>query len=103
MNDIMSAKRYVPFFNYPDVFKKYENDILEVVKKVGRRGAFILQNDVGRFEQNLANYIGAKHVLGVANATDALYMLCRASGLGPGDEVIFCTHTMVATAAAGAL
>ena len=52
-----------------------------------------------RFEKNLAKYIGAKHVLGVANATDAIYMLCRASGLGLGDKVIFCTHTMVATAA----
>ena len=95
----MNVKRNVPFFQYPAVFQKYEDKILEIVADVGRRGAFILQKDVERFEKNLAKYIGIKHVLGVANATDALYMLCRASGLGPGDEVIFCTHTMVATAA----
>jgi dTDP-4-amino-4,6-dideoxygalactose transaminase len=95
----MSAKRTVPFFQYPDVFLKYENEIIKIVKDIGRRGAFILQEEIEIFEKNLARYIDVKHVIGVANATDALYMLCRASGLGAEDQVIFCTHTMVATAA----
>lgn len=95
----MKTERIVPFFNYSDVFKKDQDKIIEIVNEVGLRGAFILQKDVEDFEKHLAQYIGVKHVLGVANATDALYMICRASGLGKGDEVIFCTHTMVATAA----
>ena len=95
----MNVKRNVPFFQYPAVFQKNEDKILEIVADVSRRGAFILQKDLDRFEKNLAEYIDVKYALGVANATDALYMLCRAAGLGPGDEVIFCTHTMVATAA----
>jgi len=93
-------KRNVPFFTYPDVYKDDEKEILEIVADVGSRGAFILQRDVQEFEKSLSEYLGIKHVLGVANATDALYMIGRASGLGPGDEVIFCTHTMVATPAA---
>jgi dTDP-4-amino-4,6-dideoxygalactose transaminase len=36
----------------------------------------------------------------VANATDGLTIALRAAGVRPGDEVIFCSHTMVATAAA---
>jgi dTDP-4-amino-4,6-dideoxygalactose transaminase len=94
-----STTRSVPFFNYPQVFLEDEDKILEIVADVGRRGAFILQKDVEEFEDAVAQRIGAKHVIGVANATDALWMLCRAAGLGSGDEVIFCTHTMVATAA----
>ena len=94
-----STTRNIPFFNYPQVFVEDEEKILEIVADVGRRGAFVLQNDVEEFEQALGNRTGARHVIGVANATDALWMLCRAAGLGPGDEVIFCTHTMVATAA----
>ena len=94
------AKRNVPFFVYPDVYRNDEKEILEIVADVGNRGAFILQKDVDDFERNLADYLGIKHVLGVGNATDALFMLGRACGLGPGDEVIFCSHTMVATAAA---
>lgn len=94
------TKRNVPFFVYLDVYRDDEKEILEIVADVGNRGAFILQKDVDEFEQNLADYLGIKHVLGVGNATDALFMLGRACGLGPGDEVIFCSHTMVATAAA---
>jgi len=39
-------------------------------------------------------------VLGVANATDGLHLAARAAGIGPGDEVILSSHTMIATAAA---
>lgn len=93
------AERKVPFFNYPDVYRDDAEEIQKIVADVGNRGAFIMQKDLEEFETNLARYLGIKHVIGVANATDALFMICRASGLGSGDEVIFCTHTMVATAA----
>lgn len=63
-------------------------------------GAFILQEDVGLFERELAAYLGCKHAIGVANATDALTIILRAMGLGPGDEVILPAHTFVASAAA---
>lgn len=91
-------KRTVPFFVYPDVYLDDEKEILKAVSDVGKRGAFILQKDVEELENSIAEYLNIKYVLGVANATDALFMLCRAAGLGPGDEVIFCSHTMVATA-----
>ena len=94
------STRNVPFFNYPYVFTSQEDELLAIVRDVGRRGAFILQRDLEQFEQNLAEYVGAKYVVGVANATDGLHLAVRAAGVGPGDEVIFCTHTMVATAAA---
>ncbi len=60
----------------------------------------MLQEDLARFERNLAAYLGVKYALGVGNATDGLLLALRAAGIGPGDEVIFCSHTMVATAAA---
>jgi len=41
--------------------------------------------------------------LGVANATDGLIIALRAANIGRGDEVIFCSHTMVATAASIAM
>ena len=93
-------QRTVPFFDYPHVFVSQEEDLLSVIADVGRRGAFILQRDLEEFERNLADYVEAKYVVGMANATDALHLALRAAGIGPGDEVVFCTHTMVATAAA---
>ncbi len=95
-----SAARTVPFFIYPHVFLADEAGLMEVIADVGRRGAFIMQRDLEQFERDLALRLGVKHVVGMANATDALHLAVRAGGLGAGDEVIFCSHTMVATAAA---
>lgn len=92
--------RSVPFFNYPAVFMSLEAEFLAIFQDVGRRGAFIMQQDLRDFEQHLAEYTGARYAIGVANATDGLHIALRAAGIGPGDEVIFCSHTMLATAAA---
>jgi dTDP-4-amino-4,6-dideoxygalactose transaminase len=94
------SQRTVPFFNYPFVFKEYEQELLSAFRNVGSRGAFILQQDLIDFENNLKNLTGAKYALGVANGTDALIIALRAIPLEPGDEVIFASHTFVATAAA---
>jgi dTDP-4-amino-4,6-dideoxygalactose transaminase len=96
----VQTARAVAFFNYPDVFTSRENEFVEIFREVGRRGAFILQRDLVEFEQCLGSYLGTPHVLGVANATDGLHMAVRAAGIGPGDEVILSSHTMIATAAA---
>lgn len=95
-----SKQRTVPFFNYPQVFLTHEEQLTAIFADVCRRGAFIQQRDLEDFERNLAAYVGVKHVVGMSNATDALHLALRAVGIGPGDEVIFCSHTMVATAAA---
>jgi dTDP-4-amino-4,6-dideoxygalactose transaminase len=92
--------RLVPYFNYPHVFSSHEEEFISIFQDVGRRGAFIMQKDLRDFEQHLAEYTGAKYALGVANATDGLHFSVRAAGIGSGDEVIFCSHTMTATAAA---
>ncbi|MCA8997336.1 MAG: DegT/DnrJ/EryC1/StrS family aminotransferase [Planctomycetaceae bacterium] len=91
--------RNVPFFNYQKFYTQNEAELMPLIQDVCRRGAFILQKDLQQFEENLAKYLGAKYVIGMANATDALHFLVRAAGIGAGDEVIFCSHTMVASPA----
>jgi dTDP-4-amino-4,6-dideoxygalactose transaminase len=90
----------IPFFDYPHLFLSEEEELMGIFRDVGRRGAFILQDDVRRFELHLAEFLNARYTLGVANATDGLIIALRAAGVQAGDEVIFCSHTMVATAAA---
>jgi len=92
--------REIQFFPYPQAFLSEEDHLTAIFRDVGRRGAFILQEDVRRFERNLAGFLGTKYAVGVANATDGLLLALRAVGVRPGDEVIFSSHTMVATAAA---
>src|SRR5712664_873562 len=92
--------RAVPFFDYPSLFLSQEEDLVRIFRDTGRRGAFILQDDLLRFERNLAGFLDVRYALGVGNATDGLLIALRAAGIGVGDEVIFSSHTMVATAAA---
>lgn len=88
----------IPFFEYPRLYLDEKADLLRIFEDVGNRGAFILQKDLANFESNLAKYAGAKYAIGVANATDGLELSCMAMGINPGDEVICCAHTMLATA-----
>lgn len=59
--------------------------------------AFINGKPVGEFANNLAAYLGSKHVIPCANGTDALQISMMALGLEPGDEVITPSFTYVAT------
>jgi len=92
--------RNVPFFNYPYLFKSREADFLNIFKDVASRGAYILQKDLLDFEENLAKFAGTRYSLGLANGTDAIWLALMAAGIGKGDEVIFASHTYIATAAA---
>ena len=59
--------------------------------------AFINGKPVQDFAQELAQYLGTKHVVPCANGTDALQISLMALGLQPGDEVITPSFTYVAT------
>lgn len=96
----LSATRSIPFFNYQEAFTRQEEDLVRIFREVLRRGAFIMQRDLEQFEGDLAGYLGVKHAIGLANCTDALLIGLRAAGVGPGDEVIFPSHTMVASPSA---
>jgi dTDP-4-amino-4,6-dideoxygalactose transaminase len=95
----MSASRSVPFFDYPHVYGPDRARYLEIFDSVCSRGAFIQQAELVDFEHALAEFAGSRYAVGVANGTDALVIALRAAGIGPGDEVVFCSHTFVATAA----
>lgn len=58
---------------------------------------FIGGPQVAEFSNNLAKYLGVKHVIPCANGTDALQIAMMALDLQPGDEVITPSFTYVAT------
>lgn len=95
----MDVIRNIPFFNYPDLYRKQETELDEVIRSVLRRGAYILQQDLVDFEASLREFLDVEHVFGVADGTNALMLILRAAGIGPGDEVIVPSHTYVASVA----
>lgn len=63
------------------------------------RGTLITQGPtIDRFEEAMAAYLGAKHVVAYANGTAALHGAAFAAGVGPSDEVITTPVTFAADA-----
>jgi dTDP-4-amino-4,6-dideoxygalactose transaminase len=74
--------------------------IRERVAAVIDSGRFVLGPEVAAFEAEFAQYLGVRHVVGVANGTDAITIGLRAMGVQPGDEVVVPAYTFYATAEA---
>jgi dTDP-3-amino-3,4,6-trideoxy-alpha-D-glucose transaminase len=72
-------------------------EIVERLGAVAEGGRYILGPEVEAFEQELAEYLGVRHAIGVANGTDAITIALRALGVGPGDEVVCPSFTFYAT------
>ncbi|WP_282149093.1 DegT/DnrJ/EryC1/StrS family aminotransferase [Algibacter lectus] len=77
------------------------NDIKDVVnpsiQEVIETTAFVNGPQVHKFQSNLEQYLGVKHVIPCANGTDALQIAMMGLGLKPGDEVITVDFTFAAT------
>jgi dTDP-4-amino-4,6-dideoxygalactose transaminase len=73
------------------------------IDRVVDDGRYILGPEVAEFENQLAAYVGVKHVVACANGTDALLLPLYASGIGPGDAVFVPSFTFAATAEVVAL
>ena len=63
------------------------------------RSGWITQGpEVAAFEAEFAHFVGAEHVVAVANCTVALQLALILAGVGRGDEVITVSHSYIATA-----
>jgi dTDP-4-amino-4,6-dideoxygalactose transaminase len=58
------------------------------VRRVIERGWFVLGPEVEAFEAEFARASGLTCAVGTGNGTDAIALLLRSLGIGPGDEVI---------------
>ena len=84
-------------------YERIRPDVDAAIREVVDSGHFIKGPAVGKFECELAGYLGSPYVLGVANGTDALQVAMMALDIGSGDEVVTTPFTFIATAEAAAL
>lgn len=87
----------IEFLNLKRVNAPHEQAIREAIARVIDSGWYILGQENEAFEQEFAAYCGADYCLGVANGLDALHLILRGYGIGPGDEVIVPSNTFIAT------
>ena len=91
-------KYKIPFIN--PCYRRFYKANPEALKAVNRclsEGELTLRKDVWDLEKNIAKFVGTKYAAGVGSGTDALFLSLLALGIGPGDEVISCSNTFIAT------
>lgn len=79
---------------YADRFAEF----LRATEAFLRDGQYIDGPYVQRFEQEVTEYLGGGHAVGVASGTHALQLALSMAGVGPEDEVITVANTYYATA-----
>ena len=87
----------IPFFTSKYQDERYGNEIREKIDEIIKKGIFILGDEVKKFEENIKKHLGAKHAIGVANGSDALYLSLFALDLSAGSEVITTPFTFFAS------
>ncbi len=78
-------------------YDKIKDQIDKAIIDVVRSSAYINGPEVKLFQEELEQYLDAKHVVPCANGTDGLQVAMMALGLKPGDEVITVDFTFAAT------
>lgn len=70
----------------------------ELVLEVLRSGRLSLGPWIDRFEEQIAERVGAPYAVALSSGTAGLHLLCKLAGLGPGDEVITSPLSFVSSA-----
>jgi dTDP-3-amino-3,4,6-trideoxy-alpha-D-glucose transaminase len=93
----VSAPRPVAFNDVRAGWDEVAADARAAFDRVLASGAYVLGPEVAAFEAELAAQAGVAHAVGVGNGFDALALVLRAWGVGPGDEVVVPAMTAVPT------
>ena len=88
-----AATRRIPLAR-PYLDEREEELVLEVL----RSGRLSLGPTIDRFEEQIAERVGAPYAAAVSNGTVGLHLLAHIAGIGPGDEVITSPLTFAASA-----
>ena len=94
------SRMNVPYFDLKAQYAELREEICAAIDRVCQNAAFILGEEVARFEQAFASYCEVKHCVALNSGSSALHLALLSAGIGPGDEVITTANTFIATAEA---
>lgn len=78
----------IPFVDLRLQYESIQSEIDQAVKEVFTQAQFIGGEPVVKFELQFSQVLGVKHCIGTGNGTDSLFLILKALGIGPGDQVI---------------
>jgi dTDP-4-amino-4,6-dideoxygalactose transaminase len=91
-------RKEVPFVDLARQFRSIEPELTQAFLDVGRSGVYIMGERLESFEHKASDFLGVSNAIGVADGSDALFLILKALGIGPGDEVITAANSFVASA-----
>ena len=87
----------IKFLDLKKINERFRPEMDAATKRVLDSGWYLLGKEDEAFEAEFAAYCGVKHAIGCANGLDALKLVVKAMGIGPGDEVIAPANTYIAS------
>ena len=87
----------IKFLDLEKVNNRFREEIDAKIAKILDKGWYLQGEENEKFAAHFAEYCGTKYAVGVANGLDALRLIIKASGFGPGDEIIVPANTYIAT------
>lgn len=87
----------IPFLELRATYDELAVELDSAYRRIMEGGWYILGKETEAFEGEFASYCRVKHCIGVGNGLDALYLILKAMGIGPGDEVLVPSNTYIAT------
>lgn len=90
----------VPFVSFLPMERELKEDLQAAFQRVFDSSWYIQGRENAAFEAAFAAYCGTEHCIGVGNGLDALVLILKALGIGPGDQVLVPSNTYIASALA---
>ncbi|MBO1081435.1 DegT/DnrJ/EryC1/StrS family aminotransferase [Roseomonas haemaphysalidis] len=90
----------IPLADPGAAYRAHRDALDEALGRALDSGWYILGKEGEAFEREFADWLGLPRAVGCANGTDALVLILRGLGIGPGMAVATVSHTAVATVAA---
>ena len=96
----MQTKETIKFFDYPKLLTPYKKDLVRELEESLSDGIFVNGPSVNKFEQEFAEYTGAKYAIGVSSGTDGLLAILMSLDLPKGSDVLVPSYTFIASSEA---
>lgn len=87
----------IKFLDLHKINERYRDELDARIKEILDSGWYLQGKQNEEFSKHFAEFCGAQYALGVANGLDALNLIIKAYGFGPGDEIIVPANTYIAT------
>lgn len=90
----------IKFTDFISEYKFQKKNFHYALERIGKKGEYILGDELKLFENNVKKFLKTKYVIGVGNWTEGMGLVCKALNLKKNDEIITVSNSFIATCGA---